>query len=412
MIMNTKFLDNLESLLFDLVSINSANPDYSPDAPGEEEIGRFIYDYFTGHKIDCVKQEVIDGRFNVIAKIEGKKSSPTIVLCSHLDTVFLDGMNFKPYKDNTNIYGPGSCDTKASIAVMMSVLTNYSKKSSGRDINVYFAGVVSEESRHLGIRRLIGEFDSYIGAADFFIIGEPTNLDIGIAHKGNLKFTIKTKGRNAHGSTPHLGLNAINMMGELLVAINNEIVPEYGKISDELLGRPTVNIGTISGGRAFNIVPDNCCVEVDRRILPSETVKQVLGRFSDLIDELKKNSSKNPGKKPEGNLGKNCKKTQGNTDLAFDGAVDEVKDYIPYLKTGKDNKFLKSFERACKDIYKKSSIVGLPYATDGGFTSEFGIPTVVFGPGDINNCHKLEEFVSRQQLKLGTLILSDYLSSF
>jgi len=399
----TSFSDNLENLLFNLVSINSANPDYSAAAPGEKEIGRFIYDFFTGCKIDCVKQNTIDGRFNVIAKVEGKKSAPAIVLCSHLDTVYLDGMDFKPFMDDINIYGPGSCDTKASVAMMMSALINYSKKSSGRDLNVYFAGVVSEESRHIGIRKLIEEFDSYIGRADFFIIGEPTNLDIGIAHKGSLKFTIKTKGKNAHGSTPHLGLNAINMMGELIVAINNEIVPEYDRTADELLGKPTINIGTISGGSAFNIVPDNCCIEIDRRMLPSETVKQVLDRFLELIDMLKKDRAKS--------LGKEQGRAQENKGPAFDGAIDMVKDYIPYLMIDKDNKFLKSFERVCKDVYKKSLIVGLPYATDGGFSSEFGIPTVVFGPGDINNCHRLEEFVSRKQLRLGTMILSDYLSS-
>ena len=91
----TRLSDNLEKLLFDLVSINSANLDYSEYAPGEKEIGGFIYDFFAGNKIDCVKQNTIDGRFNVIAKVEGKKSAPAIVLCSHLDTVFLDGMDFK-----------------------------------------------------------------------------------------------------------------------------------------------------------------------------------------------------------------------------------------------------------------------------------------------------------------------------
>lgn len=421
---------NLEDLLFDLVAINSANPDYSEAAPGEEEIGRFIYDFFADRKIDCVKQEIVGGRFNVIAKIEGKKSAPTIVLCSHLDTVYLDGMDFKPFLDDINIYGPGSCDTKSSVAVMMSAVADYSKKSSsGRSLNVYFAGVVSEESRHLGIRKLLEEFGSYIGKADFFIIGEPTNLDIGIAHKGSLKFTIKTKGKNAHGSTPQLGRNAINMMGELIVVINSVIVPEYDLIYDELLGRPTLNIGTITGGRAFNIVPDNCCIEIDRRMLPSETVEQVLSRFSELIDSLKKEQGKTGEKyrsKTEGkDRSKNCGKDQGHTGgkdwekteerkqgsaPVFDGAVDAVKDHIPSLQIDRNNKLLKSFYGVCKGINKNSSIVGLPYATDGGFTSEIGIPTIVFGPGDINNCHKLEEFVSREQLKRATMILSDYLS--
>ena len=98
--------DNLEKLLCDLISINSSNPDYSESAPGEKEIGNFIYDIFCINKIDCMKQDVAPGRFNIIAKVPGERTRPALLLCSHLDTVYIDGMKFKAVIDEKYIYGP------------------------------------------------------------------------------------------------------------------------------------------------------------------------------------------------------------------------------------------------------------------------------------------------------------------
>ena len=123
----------LEKLLYELICINSSNPDYSESAPGEEEIGNFIYDIFKKNHIDCIKQEAAPGRFNIIASVNCSqypgtfRNTQAVLLCSHLDTVFIDGMEFKAIADNDFIYGPGSCDTKASIAANISALTEYSK---------------------------------------------------------------------------------------------------------------------------------------------------------------------------------------------------------------------------------------------------------------------------------------------
>ena len=87
--------DNLEKLLCELISINSSNPDYSESAPGEKEIGNFIYDLFSVNKVDCMKQDVTSGRFNIIAKVPGEQTRPALLLCSHLDTVYIDGTGTK-----------------------------------------------------------------------------------------------------------------------------------------------------------------------------------------------------------------------------------------------------------------------------------------------------------------------------
>jgi len=379
--------DSLEKLLCELISINSSNPDYSESAPGEEEIANFIYDLFCTNKVDCMKQDVAPGRFNIVAKVPGRQTKPVLLLCSHLDTVYLDGMKFKPYMDDADIYGPGSCDTKSSLAVMIKALIEYSKCAE-RKSTVYFLGAVSEESMHLGVRRFMDKYKDFTGGIDFCIIGEPTSLDVGIAHKGSLKFTIKTEGKSAHGSTPELGLNAINMMCELIMMINKKLIPAYEKTTDKLLGKATLNIGVIRGGSAFNIVPDFCRIELDRRVLPSEKPEDVLKSFSGLIAEIRR-KNKN-----------------------FIARIEKVNDYIPSLKISGSDNFIKPFCLSCGKFYDKSIMKGLSYATDGGFTFQGGIPTVIFGPGDIKDSHRLEEHVSRKQLNLAFEILKDYLFTF
>ena len=379
--------DNLEKLLCELISINSSNPDYSKSAPGEKEIGNFIYDIFCINKVDCMKQDVAPGRSNIIAKVPGERTRPALLFCSHLDTVYIDGMKFKAVIDEKYIYGPGACDTKSSLAVMIKAIIEYSKYSE-RKPTVYFLGAVSEESMHLGVRKFMDNYKDHTGDIDFCIIGEPTSLDVGIAHKGSLKFTIKTEGKSAHGSTPELGLNAINMMCELIEMINKKLIPAYEKTIDKLLGKATLNIGVIRGGNAFNIVPDLCRIELDRRVLPSETPEDVLKSFSGLIAEI---SGKNKN---------------------FVAGIEKVNDYIPSLKISKSDNFVKLFYISCGKFYEGSIMKGLSYATDGGFTFQGGIPTLIFGPGDIKDSHRLEELVSRKQLNLAFEILKDYLFSF
>ena len=378
---------NLEKLLCELISINSANPDYSESAPGEEEIGNYINDLFHLHSIDSFKQDVEPGRSNIIAKVSGKQKKSSLLLCSHLDTVFLEGMEFKPVIDENNIYGPGACDTKSSLAAMIKAVIEYGKAREKKS-TVYFLGAVSEESMHLGIRKFMDTYRDITGKIDFCIIGEPTSLDIGIAHKGSLKFTIKTSGKSAHGSSPELGVNAINMMSELITMINKKIVPSYQKLANKLLGKATLNIGVIRGGNAFNIVTDTCQIELDRRVLHEEKLEKVLQDFKDLISGMSVNNK------------------------YFIAEIEKVNDYIPYLKMDESDDLIQSFKMLCKKYSNKSKIIGLPYATDGGFTFQGGMPTIVFGPGEIKDSHKLGEYVSREQLHLAFEIIKEFLFKY
>lgn len=368
----------LKNLLFDLVSINSANLNYSKKAAGEKEIGNFIYDYFKKNNIDCIKQEVADDRSNIIAKIENKKSEDTILFCPHLDTVFLEGMDFNPKIVGGKIYGPGSCDTKASLAAMINTFIEI-RKNNLKTPSLYFAGVISEETLHLGIKKFIEEFKDF----NLAVIGEPTNLNVGIAHKGALRLRINTKGKSAHGSTPGDGINAIYNMEKLIFKLRTKLIPEYNKRITSNLGCPTLNIGFINGGTAFNIVPDFCYIEVDRRIIPGETLKDIINDFKEIISDLKEKEEN------------------------FSAQIEKPLDYIPYLETDKDEKIVKVAYSSTLKFIQNPEIISMPYTTDGGFLSDMKIPTIVLGPGDVKVCHRLGEYVELQQVSLASKIYKD-----
>ena len=374
---------DLKKLLFELVSINSTNLDYSNNSVGEEEIGDYLYEHFKKNNIDCIKQNVTGNRNNILASTEVDKNKDTILLCSHLDTINMAGVNFNPKIINGKIYGIGSCDAKASVASMVNAFINI-KKNNKKITNLFFAGLIGEEYMHKGVKKFIKEFKDF----DSAIIGEPTNLNIGIGHKGYIRFRIKTIGRSGHGSNPKLGINAIYNMAKLINRIRTKLELKYNKIQHEVIGNPTINIGKITGGIDYNIIPDNCVIEIDRRTIPREKYDNVLNDFKILIKEIE--SEEND----------------------FHAKINGPIESAPYLETNNDEKIVKIAYKICKKINKTSEINGLSYTTDGGFLAKAGIPTIVLGPGNISNCHKLGEYISLNQVNLASEIYKDIILNY
>ena len=368
-------LKDIDKLLYNLVSIDSTNPDYSKHAAGEEEIGNYIYDYFIKNNIDCIKQNVIGKRNNIIAMFEGNEER--ILLCSHLDTVYFNKNKIiSPTIKEGKMYGLGSADAKASLAAMIQVLIEI-KKSNKRNIpTIYFAAVISEESLHLGIKKLVEKYNKF----DLAIIGEPTKLNIGIAHKGCLRFKIKTIGKSGHGSEPEKGINSIIFMAKFIEKFNKGIIDKYKEKKHVLLGKPTINIGKIEGGNAFNVIPQECVIEIDRRVIPNEKPSEILDDFRNLASIfMRKNKS-------------------------IDIKVEKPIDYVPYLDTEKEQSIIKETYKVIQELNNKSQILGLPYSTDAGYLSSLKIPTIVFGPGDIEVCHSLDENVELSQVEIAKVL--------
>jgi acetylornithine deacetylase len=316
-------------------------------------------------------------RSNLIARLRPKnKIKQTILLAPHLDTVGADGTRFIPQRKNGRLHGRGACDTKGSVAAMLSALCELAdSKSRPLETEIIFAGLIDEEHAQAGSRALAASGFK----ADLAIVGEPTKLQVVTAHKGSLWLELETRGKAAHGATPHLGKNAIHEMARIVDILETDYAAQLRQRKHKLLGSATVNVGTISGGTQPNIVPDFCKISVDRRTLPGETDSKVESEIAALLRAK--------------NLSANISSAKLAPALPL-----ETNHKLPLVQ-----KFMKSVGQ--------TKPLGVDFFCDAAVLSAAGIPSVVFGPGDIAQAHTADEWISLAQLERGKNLLLRFLNS-
>ena len=357
-----------EKLLAEIIALPSVNPAFLPPRhplAGEKKVADFLAATAARAGLEVEFQKVLPGRSNVIAHLlPSGKIKQTILLAPHLDTVGADGTQFIPQRKNGRLHGRGACDTKGSVAAMLAALCELAR-STARPLTteIVFAGLIDEEHAQAGSRALVqNKFK-----ADLAIVGEPTKLQVVTAHKGSLWLELTTRGRAAHGATPHLGKNAIHEMARIVDVLETDYAVQLKRRKHKLLGHSTVNVGKISGGTQPNIVPNSCVISIDRRTLPGETENSVRREIT-LLLKAKKLSAK------------------------FADA--KLAPALP-LETNPDLPLVQTFLRAVKQ--KKS--LGVDYFCDAAVLAAGGIPSVVFGPGDIAQAHTVDEWISLAELE-------------
>jgi acetylornithine deacetylase len=218
----------------------------------EKEVGLFLYDYLSGLAIEfqgrVEQMPVAPNRFNVFAHW----GQPVVTLSTHIDTV---PPFFPSREDDTKIWGRGACDTKGIIASMIFAVREL-LEDNVRDIGVLF--VVGEERNSAGAFAAAKENRGSL----FLINGEPTESKLALGSKGALRCEIVASGRMAHSAYPELGESAIE---KLLDALNE--IRRMPLAVDPVLGPSTLNIGTIKGGRAPNVIPDRAEAEIFIRLI-------------------------------------------------------------------------------------------------------------------------------------------------
>jgi acetylornithine deacetylase/succinyl-diaminopimelate desuccinylase-like protein len=384
-----------EKLLAELIALPSVNPAFLPPRhphTGEKRVADFLAATAARAGLEIEFQKVLPGRSNLIARLLPRnKIRQTIFLAPHLDTVGADGTKFIPQRRNGRLYGRGACDTKGSVAAMLSALCELADaKSRPLETEIVFAGLIDEEHAQAGSRALVAQASNlYLPktsthrleacAATLAIVGEPTKLQVVTAHKGSLWLELETRGKAAHGATPQFGKNAIHEMARIVDLLETDYAARLRKRKHPLLGMATVNVGTISGGAQPNIVPDRCKITVDRRTLPGETNAGVRREIAAFL-RAKKLSAKISNQKlaPAFPLETNPK--------------------LPLVQ-----QFLK-----CAG---QSKPLGVHFFCDAAVLSAGGIPSVVFGPGDIAQAHTADEWISLTELECGKDLILKFLKS-
>lgn len=368
---------SIKQWLKDMIAIPSENPMTRTAGPGrwEKEIGDYYLEQMAHLGLEVSSREAATGRLNVFGRRRGTANGgQTLMLCGHLDTVPTDGYDdpFTPTEKDGRIYGRGSCDMKAGLACYLEVVRVLNEAKVDLAGDLILCGVADEEWQMIGSRE-IGQNGPF---ADHCIIGEPSDLAVCPAHKGQYGLFIRTFGKAVHSSIPEQGENAIERMARVINALSDYNAELTSRDPHPLCGHGRYSPGVIRGGELASAVPDFCELEIDRRLLPSDLAEDVHRDIHRRLEPLKKDD---PGFRyelsdPSWNIPAN--------DLPVDAPVVRSLLNSSALLTG-----------------MPASAQAFPGSTDAPHLKS---PSVICGPGSLSQAHSLNEFVEIEQLGRAT----------
>lgn len=370
--------------LAELVRINSVNSSYE-GGPGEAAVADYVQQFFQQRGIEVWRQEVFPGRDNVVARLPGRDSSRRIVFEAHMDTVSVKGMTIPPFDPvirDGKMHGRGAVDDKAGLAAMMHAVADIHASGQPPPCEIWMAAVVDEEHTFRGVVKLCEELQ-----ADAAVVAEPTEFKCVIASKGVLRWRIKTLGKAAHSSKPHLGINAITAMARVVLALQEDH-ERLQAAAHPLLGPATCNVGVIHGGVQVNFVPHEAVIEVDRRLLPGEEVATVLAHYQALLDTLMRQYPDVRVEMEEPML----------QDWSFQTEVNE-----PLVQLARD---------VLRGMRREAGVSGVPFGSDASKFSRLGIPTILFGPGSIDQAHAADEYVDCAEVEAAQVFYTEIARRF
>ncbi len=358
-------------LLGELIRIPSVNPEGEPgvENPGEREVALFLEKPLRELGAEVELREVLEGRPNVVACFPSDRpGKPRLLLAPHTDTVSVIGMTISPFSGEERegkIWGRGASDTKGPMSAMLCALSRIREEIPFLSHEIWFAGLMGEESGQHGAKALASE-----KKFDFVIAGEPTGLKTVHAHKGSLWVTLHSQGKAVHASAPEQGENAIYRMTTAIERIREQVIPELGGREHSLLGCSTLSVGTIRGGSKTNIVPDHCEATIDIRTIPGEDPMRIMNLLRKAAPDLK---------------------------ISHHGSEPLFTDPAHPL------------------IEKLSSLgatpVGAPWFCDAAVFATKGMPAVALGPGSLSQAHTADEWISVKDLEEGVDFFARFLLS-
>src|SRR4051812_43469164 len=257
--------DDLIDLLCRLVAIDSVNPSLVPGGAGEAAIARQVVEWARASALEAEVLEATPARPSVIVRARGRGGGRTLLLCGHLDTVGVEGMAdpHAPRVEGDRLHGRGAYDMKAGVAAALVACREAAAQGLAGDVVV--AAVADEEHASLGVQEALRSV-----SADGAIVTEPTEMELVVAHKGFVWAEVEVDGKPAHGSRPHLGIDAIVKMGPVLTALG-ALDQGLAERTHPLLGRGSVHASVIEGGVELSSYPGRCTLGLERRTLPGET---------------------------------------------------------------------------------------------------------------------------------------------
>ncbi|WP_145947037.1 M20 family metallopeptidase [Paenibacillus sp. Y412MC10] len=361
-----------------LIRIPSENP------PGREEAAaRYVLQLLQDEGIEAELQWAAPQRPNVVARLKGAAEGPALLYNGHLDVVPAgEGWSEDPFAAvvrGGELIGRGAADMKSGVTAMLYAAILLHRRGCPFAGELILLFNVDEERENVGMRHFMRSGIH----ADFAVIGEPTGLGICTAHKGVGRYRIRTAGVAGHAAKVLEPDNAIPKMAALISALE-PLRSRLKESADPLLGYATLNVTQIKGGTAPNIVPQHCEIEVDRRVIPGETAAQVLEQLKEALHAAAGTSS-------------GAGLSAGTGEVTY-----EVDDYlfIPASTIPQDHELVQALVDVTGNVLVNPSAIGIFEATcEAPFLSvDLGIPTVIFGPGSLDQAHVKDERVPVRQI--------------
>jgi len=378
-------------ILCELIRVPSVNPAHSDNTSitGERRMAEALSQHLAerGFAVEF-RTDSGPGRPAVVATAGPENARRTLLFEAHLDTVGVDNMTIPPFEGyvrDGRICGRGACDMKGSTAALLHALTPARIGAlARRGIRLLVVGAPDEECGTKGATTLAANGLR----ADHAVVLEPTRCIPVVAHKGAYWYDLLLQGRGGHGSQPQSGVSTNEALARLLPELLRAHKALQNMHEHPLLGHSSLNIGKITGGHIYNIIPDKTLLQLDRRVIPNEPPELFEQAVLHILDELTKEKRL---------LGGSCRRVNETPAFSTDPKAD-----LP-----------QTLLQAIQDVTgTRPDCEGTSWVSDASPLSRVCGQTVVFGPGDIAQAHTEDEFIEISALEEGSAILGRFLDIY
>jgi acetylornithine deacetylase len=340
----------------------------------------FVEDYLGKLDVPFVRVPNAEGNKAAIFTTVGPLNDGGIVLSGHTDVVPVAGQSwtsdpFTVRRDGTRLYGRGTCDMKGFDAICLAMVPEFLRAKLKRPVHLLFS--YDEEVTCEGPLDTIRRFGADLPKPGAVIVGEPTNMEVADTHKSVSTYHTHVRGHEAHSSKPFLGVSAVHVGCELVTELTR-IGEDFARAGDPS-GRfepaySTVHVGTISGGTARNILAKDCKFHWEFRGLPGVPLRAALERFDGYVNEVRATRLK---------------------DFPDTFIETKIEVEVPGLTSDAGS----PAEALALRLTRSNRTIAVPFATEAGQFQSAGIPTIVCGPGNVNQAHQPDEFIEIAEIE-------------
>jgi acetylornithine deacetylase len=340
----------------------------------------YVEDYLREHGVASYLVPTDDGQKASLFATIGPDHAGGIALSGHTDVVPVDGQAWDtdPFKltvKDDRYYGRGASDMKGFLACVLAAVPRFNAKPLAKPIHIAFS--YDEEIGCLGVRPMIADLGTRLPMPRVVIVGEPTEMRVVDAHKGPVRWQVEIAGRAAHSSMAHLGVNAITYAGMILGELQHIESDLKANLQDPRFEPPypTLQVTTIEGGTASNIVPVSCRFGFEIRSMPGLDIAAVEARLNRFIERV-------------------CM-PQMRTTAPEAGITVTRKNYVPPFGSSEGSEAV----ALALALAGQNETFAVSYATEAGLFQDAGAPSVVCGPGSIAQAHTANEWIAASELE-------------